>query len=182
MSIGKTLDHFIGDPLRELQGTRRCTTPEKLYAYMRGKDYDDLQFYVETRFWYVSDNTPADEWTPMTAVLARDVYGNKIQTDCEERCVTRKNVVNVLGWGLSKNLCVYGRDAKGEPWGHAVCVVWDKKAFLVMDYTMRRFPAGAEITGVIKTLWPSATHYCFRDDSGKAISGVTLLPGVRLTV
>lgn len=175
MSIGKTIDHLFGDPLRALQGTKRCNTPEKLYAYMKGKGYDALHFWIEARMWYVKDNMPADEWTPLAAVLARDVYGKKVQTDCEERCVVKKNVVNRLGWGIANNLCVYGLDAKGKPWGHAVCVAWDKKGLLVMDYTMHRFPVGPELPVVAKALWPSATKYCFRDDNGVATSDMVLL-------
>ena len=172
MGLGKWLDKNVGDRLREWQGTRRCDTFEKLCAYMRGKGLVDLEFWVEARMWYVADRAPADEWTPIEQVLARDVRGNEIQTDCEERCVVKKNVVNKLNWGFADNLCVYGPSpVDGKETGHAICVVWQTGKISVMDYELTEFPSTTAVCDIIKKCWPWATEWCFRNDQGELTSG-----------
>jgi hypothetical protein len=39
-----------------LTGTKRCNTPEKLLAYMHGKDIYALHHWVEARMWYQRDD------------------------------------------------------------------------------------------------------------------------------
>lgn len=183
MSIGKTLDRLIGNPFRALQGTKRCNTPEKLLRYMKGKDLDALHFWCETRMWYTPDDGKPwrQNWTPIREVLARDVYGSEIESDCEERGVARKFVVNELGWGRAYNLVVWAdndKRADGSIWCHAACLVkeWTGRAFcgiVLMDYKMHQVSSEREAVMVMgRDHRVTPTRWCFCNDQGKIISEI----------
>lgn len=186
MSLGKALDQLIGNPLRALQGSKRCNTPEKLLRYMKGKDLDALHFWVQTRMWYETDNAKPwrQNWTPLREVLARDVYGSEIESDCEERAIVKKYVVNELRWGVAYNLVVWadndtmGTGADKRTWCHAVCLVkeWTGRAFcgvVLMDYSMH--PASNERDAIMamgRAHRVTPTRWCYCDDQGKIVSEV----------
>ena len=111
-------------------------------AYMAEKQgkkaeaYDALQWWVESRMWYEKDTGKGvkREWTPVREVLARDVPGKDIESDCEERSVVKKTVVNALKWGHADNLCVVWYDHKLKKYqAHAACVAWDAKGLILLD-------------------------------------------------
>lgn len=49
---------------------------------------------------------------------------------------------------------------------HAVCIAWDAKGIRVMDYQMRVFPLGTDITAIVKALFPDAQTYCYCNEEG----------------
>jgi hypothetical protein len=166
----------------ELQGTRRCNTPKKLLAYMKGKDTNALHFWVETRMWYQRDGGKPwrQNWTPIEQVLARDVPGSDIETDCEERSIVRKHVINGLGWGHAENLVVWADNdtmAGGLTWCHAACLAWLPKELALLDYKLHRWPAST-VTAIDAVRALGADHrvkptrYCYCDDAGRVASEV----------
>lgn len=170
----------------ELQGTRRCNTPEKLLRYMKGKDLDALHFWVEARMWYQKDGTKPwrQNWTPLEQVLARDVPGKDVETDCEERGIVKKFVINKLGWGRAHNLVVWADNhtmdtgADKRTWCHAACLardltISDFAGLILMDYKMHYCITEREaVMAMGRYHRVTPTRWCYCEDNGKIVSQI----------
>ena len=77
--------------------------------------------------------------------------------------MAKARVINALKWGHAEILCTQCQNVLKN---HAVCIAWDAKGIRVMDYQMRVFPLGTDITAIVKALFPDAQTYCYCNEEG----------------
>ena len=158
----------IGDLFRDVFQVRRCPTPAAFLSYMRHRNIYQLNNWVNWRNEYKRDTLPSHRWRSIDKILADDVPGVGMFNDCEEQSILKKFVTNVLGWATSRNLVTQCMNITKN---HAVCLSKRQDDIVLMDYTIKIFPANTSVRKIVREMYPEAQTFCFCDDAGHDISG-----------